>query len=98
MCIIIYTIHLFKSRFNILNMSKEKEKELRAWLEEDIFKVLDNIRDKLGLKNTTEVLRFLISEKNEHMFGESIKINLEINLGSIKPLLIDILNQIKKKD
>ena len=44
--------------------NKKNEKELRVALENEVFVELDEIRDFHGIKNLTEVIRFLI--KKEH--------------------------------
>ena len=43
-------------------MSKD-EKELRVTLEKEVFVELDEIRDFHGIKNLTEVIRFLIKKE-----------------------------------
>ena len=42
---------------------KKDEKELRTWLEEEWFGKIDKIKERLGIRNTTELVRLLINEK-----------------------------------
>lgn len=56
-----------------MSSKKEDEKELRTWLETDFFKLLDDIKGYFGIKNTTEIIRFLIKEKHREIFGGMIQ-------------------------
>jgi len=52
-----------------MSSKKEDEKELRTWLETNFFELLDDIKGYFGIKNTTEIIRFLIKEKHREIFG-----------------------------
>lgn len=49
---------------------KEDEKELRTWLEKEFFDKLDKIKTYYGIKNTTEMVRYLINEKYRELYGK----------------------------
>lgn len=50
---------------------KKDEKELRTWLEEEWFDKIDKIKERLGIRNTTELVRLLINEKYYELFEKS---------------------------
>jgi len=95
-----YKEKLFKNpRFLVSMSSKDKkpsDKELRAWLEEDFFILINNLKEKLGIKNTTEFLRVILKEKKAELEGENLNINIKINLNALKPIIQDIINAFKK--
>lgn len=63
----------------------EKERELRAWIEVEFFEKIDRIKENLGVKNTTELLRILINEKYKELFEKSqFDLMIEQILGSLK--------------
>ena len=57
-------------------MSPEKNKDLRELhilLESDLFEKLDTVKSYYGIKNTTEVIRFLIVKKFRKINTEKSK-------------------------
>lgn len=46
------------------------EKELRIPLEVDFFKKLEKIKEYYGIKNNTEIIRFMIKDKYRELFIE----------------------------
>lgn len=49
------------------------EKELRISMEPEFFQKLEDIKDYYGIKNNTEIIRFMIKEKSRELFGGSEK-------------------------
>ena len=54
-------------------MNKKKsenifEKELRIPMEKDFFQKLEAIKDYYGIKNNTEIIRFMIKDKFRELF------------------------------
>jgi len=57
--------------------SKEKtDKELRAWLEEEMFELIEKLKAHYRIKNTTELLRFIIGKEYRQVFENSALENL----------------------
>lgn len=50
---------------------KTTDKELRTWLEPHVFGEIKKIKERLGIRNTTEVIRFIIHQKYVELFEES---------------------------
>ena len=50
---------------------KKDEKELRAWMEPEFFQKLEELKEHYGLKNTTEIMRFIINKTHRNVFGQS---------------------------
>ncbi|MFX0073515.1 MAG: hypothetical protein ACFFAO_20755 [Candidatus Hermodarchaeota archaeon] len=44
------------------------EKELRISMDDSFFEKLDRIKDYYGIKNYTEIIRFMIKDKHRELF------------------------------
>ena len=66
---------------------KKEEKELRTWLEEEWFDKIDKIKERIGVRNTTELMRILINEKYYELFEKS----------PLDHLIEDIIKSLKNK-
>lgn len=49
---------------------KSSEKELRISMENDFFNKLEIIKEFYGIKNSTEIIRFMINEKYREIIDE----------------------------
>ena len=66
---------------------KKEEKELRTWLEEEWFDKIDKIKERIGVRNTTELMRILINEKYYELFEKS----------PLDHLIEDVIKSLKNK-
>jgi hypothetical protein len=49
---------------------KNLEKELRISMDDDFFQKLERIKNYFGIKNNTEMIRFMIKDKFRELFGD----------------------------
>ena len=57
-------------------MSDEKtDRELRVVLEDEVFKKIDLLKEFHGIRNNTEIIRFLITTKHREIQEHSTKLN-----------------------
>lgn len=54
---------------SVKKSEKILEKELRISMEPEFFQKLEKIKDYYGIKNNTEIIRFMIKEKDRELFG-----------------------------
>ena len=66
---------------------KKEEKELRTWLEEEWFDKIDKIKERIGVRNSTELMRILINEKYYELFEKS----------PLDHLIEDVIKSLKNK-
>ena len=66
---------------------KKGEKELRTWLEEEWFDKIDKIKERIGVRNSTELMRILINEKYYELFEKS----------PLDYLIEDVIKSLKNK-
>ena len=52
----------------------DSEKELRISMDVEFFERLEKIKDYYGIRNNTEIIRFMINDKYRQLFGEKEKI------------------------
>ncbi|MHA1659060.1 MAG: hypothetical protein ACTSUT_08070 [Promethearchaeota archaeon] len=55
---------------NEKNSENILEKELRIAMEEEFFEKLEAIKDFYGIKNNTEIIRFMIKDKFRELFRD----------------------------
>ena len=51
-----------------IKSEKIVEKELRISMEDDFFQKLEKIKEYYGIKNNTEIIRFMIKSKYREIF------------------------------
>ena len=72
------------------------DKELRAWLEPSFFEIVDKLKEAKGIKNTTELMRVLLTNGLKEISGENLDIKISVNLKSLQPIIDQILAALKK--